>query len=286
MEYHSQNNHNQPRKDKIQVKVLSVVSQKGGVGKTTISLNMSYALASRGCRTLLVDVDPQGAIGISLTQKVQTSQGLAEFIAQQKPLRSVVVATRLPQLHLVPLGQLSSQYTQQFGAALSSGVEFQRLVREAQSFYDLVIIDTPAGFNGPTVGAMRAADFALSPLQAEPIALRSISQLLEILTWLREDGHSIMLAGLVVSMWQANHPVSNAVVAELRKKFPSRALFQTMIPRDPVFLEASAAGVPLGLLSRRAPAQSMVFEQLAIEVETRLSLQQKEPGGGPMSLVD
>lgn len=268
------------------MKALAIVSQKGGVGKTTVALNLSYSLATRGCRTLLVDVDPQGAIGISLTQKVQSAQGLAEFIAQQKPLKSVVVATRLPQLHLVPLGQLSSQYTQQFGAALSNGMEFKRLVQEAQSYYDVVVIDTPAGFTGPTVGAMRACDFALSPLQAEPIALRSISQLLEILTWLREDGHPIMLAGLVVSMWQANHPVSNAVVAELRKKFPSRALFQTMIPRDPIFIEASAAGVPLGLISRRSPAQAMVFEQLAIEVETRLSLQQKETEGGPRPLVD
>ena len=267
------------------VKVLVVASQKGGVGKTTISLNLAYAMANRGWRTLLVDTDPQGAIGLGLTEKISQAPGLAEFTVRREPLSKLVIKTRLSTFRLLTLGQMSAQYTPQFNAALADGSVLHRLIQEAQGDNDLMLIDTPCGFGGSSLGALRVCDFVLSPVQAEPVALRSIPQILEVVAWLQEEGYPLQIVGLLVSMFQSHDETSAAVVEEIRTHFPEQLLFKTVVPRDPSFLKASAAGVPLGLLSRRPPAGARVFEQLAFELEERLAMYE-ESNDGPISLVD
>ena len=262
------------------MKVLSIVSQKGGVGKTTTALNLAWALAQRGWRVLLVDTDPQGGIGLSLS-KLSPSEGLAGYLSRSCSLTQAVLKTRLANFSLLPFGPMSVIETSTFANRCSDGRDFSRLA--AEDGYDIVMLDTPAGFTGITMGALRASDWVLSPLQAEPLAMRSAAQLLEVLAALRVQGGKATLAGFLLTMLDLRNPQSLAVATEAWSEFPDAVLFQSNIPRDPVFLEASAAGVPVGLLSRRPPPIAARFDQVAAELEKRLA-PDKEEDNGPVSL--
>lgn len=265
------------------MKVLSVVSQKGGVGKTTVSLNLALSFARRGHRVLLVDTDPQGAIGLSL-QKGTSGVGLASFVSRRMTLDRVILHTKFPEFDLLAMGNIAIQDTPAFAARLNDGTELMRVLSEC-SGYDLVMFDTPSGFSGITVGAMKVSTHALSPLQAEPLAVRSASQLLEVIAALRRDGAAISLAGLVLTMLDLRNGESLNVATEVWSDFPESAVLQTNIPRDPAFLRASGAGVPVGLLSRSPPPVAALFDQLAQELEPRLSLRKEMKDDGPISLL-
>lgn len=267
------------------MKSLVVASQKGGVGKTTLTLNMAYAVAKRGWRVLVVDSDPQGAVGLGLSEKLERASGLAEYVVGDGDLNELAIRTKLGDLSLLVRGRVSPQFTPQFASALEDGHVFSQVLQEAEGQFDLVVIDVPCGFSGVSLGAMRVSDFVISPVQAEPVALRSIPQLLQVLQWFQKEGHSVQMLGFVMSMVQPDDPISAEVIEEVRNKLPSQLIFETMIPRDNVFLKASAAGVPLGLLSRRPPVQANIFDRIALELEDRLSLHEGIDDE-PLSLLD
>jgi chromosome partitioning protein len=265
------------------MKVLTVVSQKGGVGKTTLSLNLAFGFARRGHRVLLADVDPQGAIGLSLS-RLQHTDGLAGFVGRQLPLDKCLLKTRLPELDLLPMGNIAVVDSQAFAARMEDGGELGRLVAEASVAHDLLVLDTPSGFGGATMGALRVGDGCVSPLQAEPLALRSARQLLEVIGALREEGAAIEFSGFALTMLDLRNDDSLGVAAEAWSGFPTEAILQTNIPRDPIFLKASSAGVPVGLLSRNPPPVAALFDQLAQELEPRLGFRKDEGDDEPISL--
>lgn len=264
------------------MKVIATASQKGGVGKTTLVLNLGYAMARMGWRTVVVDCDPQGAIGHSLTRKVAKSAGLFEVFNGQCEVSDAVIETRLKELSLLPVGKVDVRQVSWFRGQLSLGNLTHTLSELAG--YDVVLLDTPGSMGPSTLGILQVSDYVLAPVQAEPIAVRTIPQLLEALGWLRESGSTLRILGFVLTMVAANDPSSEAVVAEYQRLFPSHVTFRTRIPRDPIFLKASAAGVPVGLLSRKPPPAAKLFSALAEEIETRIDIGILDEG--PISLVD
>ena len=145
---------------------------------------------------------------------------------------------------------------------------------------------TPAGLTGSSGDVLRLADSVLIPQQAEPLGIRSIPQMLQAIQFLRNHGSKLEVAGILMTMVQADLKESAEVVRELRALVPAQLLCQTSIPRDPVFLKASAAGVPLGLLHRNPPAAAHVFDQLAAELEPRLQLQAPDSANEYTRLMD
>jgi chromosome partitioning protein len=251
---------------------LSLVSQKGGVGKTTLALNLSYALAARGHRVLLVDTDPQGAIGNSLPNGVTQSAGLWEYAKSDQSLAGLVTRTRLPKLHLLVTGELRANDHEPYAQAICAGDTLDQLVVEATGHYDITVFDTPCGLAGIPRAVMQRSTDLLSPLQAEPLALRSVHQLLDVVGGLRSEGIDVRLAGFVLTMLQLRNETSSRVAQEVWNQFPAEYVLETTIPRDPVFLSAGASGVPVALLSASPPPMASRFDQLALELEPRLRI--------------
>jgi chromosome partitioning protein len=262
---------------------IAFTSLKGGVGKTTTALNTAFAFARRGTRTLLVDTDPQGAIGLSL-DGVGERPGLASSLSNGSALPDVI-KTRLPELQILPMGAVDALDVDDFSKDAREQDVLRRIIDRSQHEYDAVLFDTPAGLGGMTRLALESVDNVIAVAQCEPLALRSLPRLLELLAKLREAGDSCSLLGVVCNMSSFRDPVVLASLEELWALYRD-SVFETAIPRDPNFLQASRAGVPLGLLSRRPPAVAAVFDSLAAEIEGRLGVQEGGDDGGPIRLVD
>ena len=267
-------------------RVLAVASPKGGVGKTTLALNISYALAQRGWNTLLIDADPQGCVGLSIDGGLHRRAGLAEVADGSVPLAKTAVRSRLQQLELLPVGAVPAASAARWAASLEDGRRLAEVFATARASYDVIVVDTPPGMAGSALGTLRGADYGLVALQAEPLAARSVVQVLEVIAALREQGSGPRLGGLVLTMLQSRHQGSLAVAQESWRLFPGNHVLETAVPRDNVFLEASAAGVPVALLRRRPPAAAAVFEQLAAEIEQRIELETDDDRGSAIPLLD
>jgi len=260
------------------VVTLAIASQKGGVGKTTLCVNLAYAMASRGWHTLLLDTDPQGSVGLSLSRKAQDRCGFYDAVHSDLRVDELVQPTRLPELQILTSGQNVSF----FDSALDpdrADSEVKEIFRVlGQRGYDLIIADTPAGLSGYTGQILKCADFVVVPQQAEPLGARSIPHVLGALKQLHNEGHKVKLLGILLTMMQNDSEACQSVVEELREILPGDYLLRDVIPRDAEFLEASAKGVPLALLRENPPSSAIVFEKLAADLERRMSLRKQEDG--------
>jgi len=262
------------------VTTLVISSQKGGVGKTTVAVNLGYSLARRGWRVLLVDADPQGGVGFSLSEKARNAKGFFNLLNGSGPAdpKRLVLSTRLPEFRLLmngtadlALGGEESEDTPELRDRLR-----ELLARFGEDF-DVVVIDTEAGIHGLTRALMKISDYLLLPQQAEPLSARSMPRLLRHIAELRRGAEKSgaiapRLAGLLLTMVRQEDDVCREIENEIRAMLPGELILDTEIPRDPAFLKASRAGVPVALLRRQPPAASSSFDQLAAELETRIGL--------------
>jgi chromosome partitioning protein len=252
------------------VNSIAVSSQKGGVGKTTLSINLAHAFARVGIKTLLVDADPQGSVGHSLTRQSRLLTGFYDFLADPGiPLDRLLVATRLPTFSLVASGQ-ASDYEAGGGGNGSHLARLRAFLRAvAARGFDLCLMDTAAGLFGITGDVVAACDAVLIPQQAEPLGIRSVPKLMDGLQRLRIMNPRLNVLGVCLTMVQPELAESRDVAATLRQILPPEWVFNTQIPRDPLFLRASARGLPVGLLDTGAAVQA-VFDALRNEVQAKL----------------
>jgi chromosome partitioning protein len=265
--------------------VITIASQKGGVGKTTVSLNLACALARRGWRLLLVDLDPQGAIGLSLGKNRKSLRGLAEYLREGGELSDYIVKTRMAELALLPVGSIAMADTHVFSTYLQNNNVPAHIWERTQSSFDLILFDTPAGFSGATLSALQASDFVIGILQSEPIALRSAPQMMEMVASLRKDGLKARLLGFVLTMLQAEDPSSMGVAEAAYAELPRGSVFKSLIHRDSAILAASANNVPVSLMGGAPPAAASAFDQLAAEVEERAGLTRENKKDGEVSFI-
>jgi chromosome partitioning protein len=269
--------------------VIAIASQKGGVGKTTISLNLGLALARAGNRTLILELDAQGGLGLSLGLADRARIGIAEIITGTATLEGAITRTRDPQLWMLSVGRVDPTTVSGFEEALTRGPVIPTLLSQLDRDFDLVVIDCPAGLGKVATRALEASTHVLSPLQAEPLALRSVGQLLALIDRIKsEKNPALSLIGVVLSMFDRQVPASLEVAEALWTRFPGGIIVDTIIPRDDLFLEASLRGSPLLLMQKRPPAIARVFDQLANDVLDRLETarpEANEEDDGPIPLL-
>ncbi|HEX8551672.1 MAG TPA: ParA family protein [Abditibacteriaceae bacterium] len=258
--------------------IISVINQKGGVGKTTTAVNLAVSLAQWGHQTLLVDLDPQGnatsGVGLSSVPSPSLYECLIESAAHtERTEENTEITVPVAVAGTVPRFSVVGSSTELAGADVEIGQNPRRdnlrsILRAMNSDYDFIVIDTPPSVSLLTVNALVAADRLIIPVQCEYYALEGLGQLLRTLERVRKNlNPHVSVMGLVRTMYDGRLGLSAQVSAELERHF-SRLLFSTMIPRNVRLAEAPSHGKPIALYDRRSPGAN-AYQKLALEVIKR-----------------
>ena len=251
-------------------KILAIVSQKGGVGKTTTAVNLGAAFARRGLKTLIVDVDPQGSVryGAGL-KRGHATHGFADYLRGERPLRDVILPTALPWLRVMLVGSVAEQTDHsEYAMQIAAGDLLPQMLAAASERCDVVVVDTPPGLGAITVRTLGSSDRVLVPLQCEPLVLQTTPQIFRGIQDVVSKHPNLTFDGLLLTMYEAGNAACERTVQYVRTHVPTNLVFDLMIPRSPAVSDAFAAGQPAVLRTPADPA-SQAYVNLATRLAER-----------------
>ena len=223
-------------------KTIVVANQKGGVAKTTTSVNLSACLAQYKKKVLLIDLDPQGNASSGLgVNKNELEYSCYDVLVNSVPIEKITVPIN-KKLDLLPAKVELAGAEMELVAAISREMRLKNALEEVAAQYDYILIDTPPSLGLLTLNALTAADSFLVPIQCEYYALEGLSQLLSTIKLVQKNlNPNLQMEGILLTMYDNRTNLSNQVVADVRENFKEK-VFKTMIPRNVRLSEAPSFG--------------------------------------------
>lgn len=226
-------------------KIIAVANQKGGVGKTTTSVNLSAAFAEMGKKVLLIDCDPQGNATSGLgIEKDGLELSIYDALINDTPMEEIIIQTQFG-LDVVPSVMDLAGAEVELVNLEDKQYRLKKSVELVKEKYDYILIDCPPSLGHVTLNALTAADSVLLPLQCEFYALEGLSQLLSTVQLVQEQlNEKLRIEGLVLTMYDSRTNLAEQVVEEVKTHFPDM-VYATKIPRNVRLSEAPSFGKPI-----------------------------------------
>lgn len=253
------------------MKIVVFCNQKGGVGKTTSTVNLAAYFAKMGQRTLVIDLDPQGNAGSGLgIIKKSIQRSIYHALIGESNLEDIVRKTDIDNLHIVPSNRDLIGAEIELMQSFSRETKLKNALNSVQNNYDYCFIDCPPSLNLLTVNALTAADEVLIPVQSEYYALEGIAELVNTIDLVKQSLNTeLRIGGIFMTMYDSRNNLANQVVEEVKSYFKDK-VFNTIIPRNVKLSESPSHGEPILLYDAKSRGAE-TYAALAIEVFERLS---------------
>lgn len=257
------------------MRILAFCNQKGGVGKTTSTINLSSALASLGKKVLLIDMDPQGNAGSGLgLNKYRIEKSIYHALIGDVSIQNVIKKTDIENLHIAPSNRDLIGAEIELVSMFARETKLKNALREVIENYDFIMIDSPPSLNILTVNALTAADHVIIPVQCEYYALEGISELVHTIDLIKQNlNPDLQIGGIILTMFDSRNNLSHQVADEVRNYFKDKT-FNTIIPRSVKLSESPSHGLPIQLYDAKSRGAE-TYQRLAHEILNRSSQIQK-----------
>ena len=240
-------------------KIISVINQKGGVGKTTTIINLAAGLTMKGKKILVIDLDPQGnaTTGLGISNTDNSDLTIYSVLNGNKKISEVIQPTKFENLNLitsnVDLSGIEVETAGDSRRAFKLKDELTAILNDSEPFYDYILIDCPPSLSLLTIMALVASDELVVPLQTEFFALEGLTQLMKTIERIKSNlNPALSIRGILLTMYDKRNKLSSQVEQEARNYFKTK-VYQTVVPRNVRLSEAPSHGVPVLLYDKSCP---------------------------------
>ncbi len=251
--------------------IISIVNQKGGVGKTTTTVNLSAFLAQHGKKVLIIDLDPQGnATSGYGFDKSQLESSVYDLLVNETPISEVIQSTNRKNLDMCPTNINLAGAEVELVSAMSRETILKRAIDSISQNYDFVLIDCPPSLGLLTINALAASSDVIVPIQGEYYALEGLTQLVDTINLVRKHlNQTLGIFGVIITMFDGRTQLTRQVTEEVRKYFGDK-VFETVIPRNIRLAEAPSFGKTIAEYDTKSRG-GRAYDELAQEVIKRAS---------------
>ena len=246
-------------------KIISVINQKGGVGKTTTVINLAAGLTMKGKRILVIDLDPQGnaTTGLGLSNNDNSDRTIYSVLNGTRKVSEVIKKTNIENLDLITSNvDLSGLEVETAGDTRRAFILKEQIIaylNDSRGLYDYVIIDCPPSLSLLTIMALVASNSLVVPLQTEFFALEGLTQLMKTIERIKTNlNPELLIKGILLTMYDKRNKLSSQVEAEAREYFKDK-VYQTVVPRNVRLSEAPSHGVPVLVYDKTCPGSKSYF---------------------------